>query len=292
METSQNLKRVIERAGELPAVPEIVAEVLRVTQDPSSDLNTVGEIVERDPALTAKILRISNSAYYGLKQHVGTLKLALVVLGITEVRNIVLGVSVFDALQDQSIDPTMARDVYGHCLVTGSLAKKLFMRLGLNSHGEAFVCGVLHDMGKLLLVRKIKDGYIKLLKVTKGSSKDLCRIEKEAFGFTHADAAAAIAELWDFPKPLTDALWLHHPIDDTSLVTAKDPILAAGIRVANLAAHVDWGNLGEGTVPPCQQEEEAWSLLDTAPDPVGQDERNAIFAEFAEEIASSPLPPM
>ncbi|MCP4645924.1 MAG: HDOD domain-containing protein [bacterium] len=292
MQSSQNLKRVVERAGELPAVPEIVAEVLRVTQDPSSDLNTVGDVVERDPALTAKILRISNSAYYGLKQHVGTLKLALVVLGITEVRNIVLGVSVFDAVQDQSINPTMARDVYGHCLVTGALAKKLFTRLSLNSHGEAFVSGVLHDIGKLLLVRKIKDGYIKLLKVTEGEPEALCRIEKEAFGFTHADAAAAVAELWDFPKPLTDALWLHHPIPESSLVDAKDPILAAGVRVANLAAHVDWQNLEEGTPLPHEQEDEAWSLLDTAPDPVSSTERTALFAEFAEEIASSPMPPM
>ena len=84
--------------GDLPAMPAVVSEVLRITEDPKVDMQVVGRVIESDPAMAGKILKVSNSSYYGMKQFVGTLKMALVILGVREVRNIVLGISVFEAI--------------------------------------------------------------------------------------------------------------------------------------------------------------------------------------------------
>ena len=99
MDVSDAAKALVEQLGDLPALPTVVSEVLELTGNPESATSEVSEAVEKDPALAAKVLRISNSSYYGMKQYVGTLKLALVILGAREVRNIVLGISVFDTLR-------------------------------------------------------------------------------------------------------------------------------------------------------------------------------------------------
>ena len=103
--------RIIARVGDLPAMPAVVSEVLRVTDDPATAMSEVSSIVQADPALTAKILRVSNSSYYGMKQYVGTLKLALVILGVREVRNIVLGITVFETLKNEKSDVKLAEDI-------------------------------------------------------------------------------------------------------------------------------------------------------------------------------------
>ncbi|MBN2307326.1 MAG: HDOD domain-containing protein [Candidatus Hydrogenedentes bacterium] len=290
MQASANLKLVVDRAGELPAVPEIVAQVLRLTDDPRVDMSRMGDVIQRDPALTAKILKISNSAYYGLKQHVGTLKLALVVLGIWEVRNIVLGVSVFDALRTGDADSVLGGDsFYKHAFVVGALSKKLCKRLALDSHGEAFVSGVLHDIGKLMLVRQLGAPYARAYLKAAGDSAFLCEAETALLGFTHADAAAALSAHWDFPQTLSDALWLHHASESASLADAKDPELAAVVRLANLAAHIDWDSPQTPDVLAAAGDD-VWDCLDAARSPIPRDSRNDIIKEFVDELAESPAP--
>jgi HD-like signal output (HDOD) protein len=288
MVQSRKLRSVVERAGELPAVPEAVAEVLRLTEDPASDMAQLSRALERDLALTAKILRISNSAYYGLRQHVGTLKLALVVLGVREVRNIVLGVSVFDAVRGDQTDAVLSRDFYTHAFTVGALSKKLAAHLGLASQGEAFASGLLHDVGKLLLLHQLGSSYAQVLQGADHESQLLCQREGDVLGFTHADAAAALAEYWNLPKTLADAVWLHHAADGVSLREAKDPGLASVVRVANLLAHTDRINktihssvLGDG---------EAWEILEGAPSPMPEDCRHAVLATLVDETAASPVP--
>ncbi|MCX5759841.1 MAG: HDOD domain-containing protein, partial [Candidatus Hydrogenedentes bacterium] len=96
----ERLDRIIESVGELPALPSIVADILDITEDLTIAVSQISERVQRDPGLAAKILSVSNSPYYGMKQYVGTLKLAIVILGVREIRNIVLAISLFETLQD------------------------------------------------------------------------------------------------------------------------------------------------------------------------------------------------
>jgi putative nucleotidyltransferase with HDIG domain len=288
MEPIRNLDQVIERVGDLPAIPEVVAEVLHATDDPMVDMSDVTEIIERDPAMTAKILRISNSPYYGMKQYVGTLKLALVILGVREVRNIVLGVSVFDTLKDGKHNKLIPESFWTHSFLVGGLSKQLAQTMRLGMHGEAFICGLLHDIGKLVLLRQMTTPYAKLLEASEGRSESLCDAEMSQYGFTHADAAAALAEKWNFPKTLADAIHLHHPARDVSLTAAKDPKLAAVVRLANSAVREDLGAT-EGPSP-ATADSEIWTVLSTAPAPIESADRRRVLVALIDELKDAPAP--
>ena len=123
MSTSAKLEQIIERVGDLPAMPKAVSRALALTDDPDVDLSEVADAIQTDPALSAKILRISNSPYYGMRQYVGTLKLALVVLGVREIRNIVLGVAVFDALHTRKTESMLAVDFWKHSFEVAAFSK-------------------------------------------------------------------------------------------------------------------------------------------------------------------------
>ncbi len=288
MEPIRNLDQVIERVGDLPAIPEVVAEVLRATDDPLVDMTDVTEIIERDPAMTAKILRISNSPYYGMKQYVGTLKLALVILGVREVRNIVLGVSVFDSLKDGKHNKLIPDSFWAHSFLVGGLSKQLATTMRLGMHGEAFISGLLHDIGKLVLLRQMLTPYAKLLENTGKDTSELCEKELAQYGFTHADAAAALAERWNFPKTLADAIHLHHGMENLHLSDAKDPKLAAVVRLANAAAYHDFES-GESDFAE-SQDEEIWNALSEVPAPIEPADRSRVLGELIVDLKEAPAP--
>jgi putative nucleotidyltransferase with HDIG domain len=289
METKIPLQKVIERVGDLPAMPSLVAELLHVTDDPMVELGDVSVIIQRDPALTAKLLRISNSPYYGMKQYVGTLKLALVILGVREVRNIVLGIVVADTLHDDKLITLLAKDFWNHAFFVAGLSRKLADALGASVQGEAFASGLLHDIGKLLLIRQIGASYADLFKKSGGASLALCAAEEEHLGFSHADAAAALAEAWNFPPALVDALRMHHVAPEKRLDTAKDPILASIVRVANLAAHDDL-DAGPAADFAAGADDEAWALLASAPSPIPPATRFDLFQGMCADLESLPVP--
>lgn len=284
---NQQMHEVIDRLGDLPALPNVANEVLRLTDDPMTDMSKMSAAIERDPALTAKILRVSNSPYYGMRQYIGTLKLALVILGMREIRNIVLGVSVFETLcngKHRSTTTTLT----DHAFLTGALAKQLSQRLGAGATGEAFISGLLHDMGKLAMLRQLGAGYVDTVNENGAGSKPLLERERETYGFTHAEVGRALANKWNFPRPLADAIWLHHPVQGFALSKAKDPVLAALVRIANLAAHdCEQGGESESRAA---REEEAWGLIQGRHVPVTVDERTQLIIALASEVVRAPVP--
>lgn len=289
MSASANLEHVIERVGDLPAVPKVVSEGLLLTENPYVDLPAVAEVIQKDPALSAKVLRISNSPYYGMRQYVGTVKLALVILGVQEVRNIVLGISVFDILRSRRTASLFAGDFWKHSFLTAGFSKKLGEHLRLALHGEDFITGLLHDIGKLVLMRQFATDYTKMYAQAGGGGRKLCDIETEVFGFTHADAAAALATRWNFPQTLTDGLLLHHPKADIALTRAKDPLLAAVVRIANLTAHEDPSHFE----PSCQKaadDAEAWDIVMKQVPELTEEHRGALLGGFMREVGPISAP--
>jgi len=274
------LDRVISCVGDLPALPDIVAQVLSITEDPSVAMSRISETVQRDPALTAKILKVSNSAYYGMRQYVGTLKLALVILGVREVRNIVLGISVFERLGDGRVDSLLTRNLWHHSVRVGGLSKRLGTALAMGLEGEDFISGLLHDVGKIALIRQLGPGYMRIFKASGGNSEPLCMLEQETFGFDHADAAAALASHWNLPRTLGDSMCCHHASPDRPLADAKDPRLAALVRIANRAAREDFSDPDAAPGPSCL-DAEAWDMLKSAGIPDGVEARSQMLTRFA-----------
>ncbi|HOT49847.1 MAG TPA: HDOD domain-containing protein [Candidatus Hydrogenedentes bacterium] len=284
----ERLEAIIESVGELPALPGIVADVLAITEDPAVAVSRISECVQRDPGLAAKILKVANSPHYGMKQYVSTLKLAIVILGIREVRNIVLGISLFETLQDGRVERTLAREIWAHSLQVAAWCRMIGASLNLGLQGEDFIGGLLHDIGKIVLLRQIGGDYFDLIKRSGGHGEVFCQMETNIFGFDHAGAAEALATHWNLPQSLSDALWMHHAAPERRLDEAAHPSLAALVRVANVAACEDFSETVLEPPPSCMLEE-AWSALDSpkAPkDPVG---RYVLLSGFAAEIQEMPL---
>ena len=283
-------EQVIGVVGDLPALPAVVAEVLRLTEDPSASTADVSDIIQSDPAMTAKVLRVSNSSYYGMKQYVGTLKLALVILGVREVRNIVLGISVFETLNEQGGDMKTAQEIWNRSLKTAGLCKKLAGAMALGLQGEEFIAGLLSDIGVMGMLRKDGKGAYRSIYDSLGHDpRILCKAENMQYGFTHAAVSRAMAMQWNLPQTLSDALGHQYAAEGQSLRTAKDPKLAAVIRIGKAIGHS--GDC-EGRIDLALEELEAWNVLADARKPIAEEARGPLLLEFLEELHSVAVLPL
>ncbi len=286
----KNVEKVVTQVGDLPAMPAIVSEVLSMTQDPNVPMSELSELIQRDPALTAKILRVSNSPYYGMRQYVGTLKLALVILGAREVRNIVVGIAVFDTFRDGKTAVLLADDFWNHSLSVAALSKKLGSTISPGMQCEGFIPGLLHDIGKMVLCRYLGDRYVEVYRAAGNDFESLFELENQKLGFNHADAGAALAIRWNLPKALCDALYYHHAAKDRPISRAEDPCLAAVVRIANLAARHDFDNAGEEACRACA-DIEAWDALESSNTSIPPDERCQTLAGFMDDLKDLPKLP-
>lgn len=283
MGVNPSIRKVVARVGDIPAMSEVVLEVMELTEDPNVAISEVSCVIERDPALTIKLLKVSNSSFYGMRQVVGTLKLALVILGVREVRNIVLGISVLDAFT-AGADPIMKQGgLWQHSVTVAGITKRLGNYLELSFQGEDFIAGLLHDIGKLVLWKQLGEDYKDIYKAAAVKNINLYELEFENFGFDHADAAGALGELWDLPPSLCGALWCHHPREDRPIAEARDPKLAALVRIANQAVHDDLAADEPGVCVSCQ-DEEAWAILATVAGVLSPDARLELLLEFSREL--------
>ena len=282
-------ERIEGMVGDLPALPAVVAQVLRLTEDPNASTAEVSEIIQSDPAMTAKVLRVSNSSYYGMKQYVDTLKLALVILGVREVRNIVLGISVFETVSGRGDEMKVAQDIWNQSLKTAGICKKLAGIMALGLHGEEFIAGLLADIGIMGMLRSEDPTYRALYESLGHDQLSLRKAERMHYGFTHAAVSRAMAQRWNLPQTLSDALGNQYPDPDSSPRDAKDPKLAALLRIAK---GIDYAMDGDRRLARAMDDEQAWTVLAEARKPIAPDDRKPLLLEFIEEldaVAAIPL---
>lgn len=289
MLNQSSIDRIINRVGELPAMPAVVSDVLRLTDDPNVDMSKVSQVIEGDPGLAAKILQVSNSSYYGMKQFVGSLKLALVILGVREVRNIVLGISVFETLKDKRADLQIVQQVWDESLELASICKRLTNLLQALTQGEEFVGGLLANIGKMVLLRELADEYKNIYELHRTSPELLLEAELEELGYTHADAAMALCVKWSLPQSIADAMWYQYPNPSRPLDKAHDPTVAALVRICRLA-QADM--LGPVDPPRVEVEQEAWAVLQQVKAPLPQASRVPALRLLIEEVRRTPSVPV
>jgi hypothetical protein len=145
----------------------------------------------------------------------------------------------------------------------------------------------LHDVGKIALLRQLGPSYMRIFKASGGHSASLCKLEKEMFGFNHADVASALASQWNLPKTLGDAMWRHHAQEREPLANAKDPRLAALVCIANAAAREDFSDPNAPPGLSCQFSD-AWELLRSPRTPDDPAARREMLARFVKEFEEAP----
>jgi two-component system, cell cycle response regulator len=200
----------VKQAENLPSLPTIAIEVLRLTRSDDVSMEQLASVIQNDPALSGRILKVVNSSMFGMAREVGTIKQAMVIMGLRAVKVMALSFSVVDALRGTS-DETFDMQGYWRRSLTAAVAARL---LGKALHPkiaeEAFVAGLLSDIGMCAAARCISDEYLPTLAEWRLGSDPLCSVELERIGVTHATLGRELLKTWNLPDTLTAAVGAHH----------------------------------------------------------------------------------
>jgi len=205
---------ILKNVDSVPPIPVVAMRIVELIGDPEVSLDQLGETIKYDPALTAKVLRLANSAYFASSRSVATIKEALVRLGISRVARLVITSSVQPVISG-SLDGygLEAGELWRHSLAAGLAAGFINEKLGSGSNCEVvFTAGLLHDIGKLVIGSYI-DRYFKLIQ-EKTDREEIAFVtaEKAVLGIDHTELGAAVLAKWGFPAELvTVAKWHHQP---------------------------------------------------------------------------------
>jgi putative nucleotidyltransferase with HDIG domain len=212
---SDKLKRVVTSLGALPTPPRLYLRLTQAVNSPYSSLEEISAIIEEDPGLTLKLLQISNSAYFGVSRKILTPMEAVQIVGLEILRALVLCVHAFKFYQDKSFKSISSVELWNHSVRVASNARKLarYEHLSESACEEAFVSGLLHDIGKLVMAANADSDYQLVMNRSKKECTPVDQVEWEIFGATHAQVGAYLLGLWGLPEPVVSTVVLHHSLD-------------------------------------------------------------------------------
>lgn len=253
-----SLEQALARLKDLPALPLVVNELLASFGEPDVDLAQIVGKIANDQALAAKTLRLANSSFYGLQSKVRTIGQAIQVLGFDSVRALVVGAGViasFGAGRDRGGHRGFDYEgFWRHAIGTALCARALARHAGLNAE-LGFVAGLLHDLGRLVLVTRFPEHYAGVLAWRAQHDCELLLAEREVLGIDHAQVGRALGQHWRIPEAICRAIANHH-----QPMRQDDGDLPAMVHVANVIAHgLDLADQEDDQVPVLDQG--AWDSL-------------------------------
>lgn len=239
------LRAQIINSKDLPTIPVLLARVLAVVDGDRSSTRELVDVMQRDQALTGRVLRLSNSGFFGFAREVSTLARAVMILGFGTVRSLALGVKVWETLIGRTVLPLTA--LWEHSALVGAASRLIAQRTRVADPEEVFTAGLLHDVGRVVLALRFPGEYAAMLEAAPeldGAPAPLEARERAVFGIDHAQAGAWLAESWKLPRSIVDAAAHHH-----------DPIAPGtplcGTTIVSLANRlVHWTDLDGGVVDP------------------------------------------
>lgn len=230
---------VLDHAQKLPSLPSVVLEILESFDNERMDVSTLAGKIANDQALVARVMRVANSAFFGLSGQVGTIFEAISVLGFNNLRGLVTAAAIINA-SPKNLGQFDLVVFWRHGICTAACAKVLAKRLGLNPE-IAFTAGVLHDIGKLIIVMEYP-AAAKVVAVDEASDESFLEAERNLIGYDHAALGGELAKRWKFPQAIRDAIRLHHSPQDAGDRSSLSDV----VYVANLFAHaLDQGAIRE-----------------------------------------------
>jgi HD-like signal output (HDOD) protein/CheY-like chemotaxis protein len=243
--TDAKLTRLVAGIGSLPSLPSSYAAINNELAGEDPSLQRVADIISNDLAMSAKVLQLVNSAFFGLARRVETIEQAVTLLGTDIIRSLVLSNSAFSQFQPSSKSFSAER-LWKHSLLVGAIAGAIAKaeRVERAVVGEALQAGLLHDLGRLILAAHLPDAFDSALQAAGTRNAPLFEAERESVGATHAEFGAYLLGLWGLPDSTVEAVAFHHHPGAVGL-TAFAPLVA--VHVADALVH----RLVEGPDAPC-----------------------------------------
>ena len=243
----RNVEKILEKIDYIPPFPLTVSRVLYMMRDPEVKPEAVAEAVKFDQALTTNVLRYCNSSYFGLRRTISNLKEAIIYIGLTELKKIIVrsGTRQYFEKRKSGYEQNKG-ELWTHVLAASILAEKIKVLIVDSNTDNVFIAALLHDIGKLVLSDFVEDFSVKIFKLIDDEGLSFLEAEKSVLGIGHAELGAVILEKWEFPEDIITAVKKHHtPIEaeDTALdniVRLSDSLamtMGYGTSVDGLAYH-------------------------------------------------------
>jgi HD-like signal output (HDOD) protein len=246
-----DLHRRIEQVGELPTLPHVVQKLASMIGLPNVSAEEIGALIEKDQVLSAKVLRLANSPFYGFPSRIASVAHAVVVLGLNVVKGLTLCATAFDMMKNAGMN-----ELWRHSLGVAITSHILGTKAALKNPEEVFVAGLLHDIGKVVLYVKWPDVGRQITAASRKTGRSLMETEQDLFDVTHADVGGWLATAWHLPTSLREPILYHHKPAAAQYAPLQTAIVhVADILVKGLAC----GNPGDELVPPLSHQ--AWELV-------------------------------
>lgn len=258
MELYEIKEKIISDTTLIPTLPIIVQKIIALLEDDTATARDLGELISYDQAVSARLLRVANSAYYGAMHEVATVRQAIVVLGFEEVKTLALGIGIINSVNHAADTCGFSpRAFWMHSAGCALAARTIRFKTERSDAGLYFTAGLMHDVGKIVLHLVLGDGYGCALEHGRRNGSSLIQAEQEVLGFTHAEIGAWLCERWKFPEQLVAAVGYHH-----SIGTAPPGVqgLCAAVHLADIVCKK--AAIGSsGDTAPCRADSAALSEL-------------------------------
>lgn len=230
---ARNPKDIVKNITDLVSLPETCSEINRLVEDPQASAQDIAQAISRDPGLSARLLKIANSSYFGFPSRIDTISRAVAIIGTQELRDLVLATSIIGTLGGIDNKVTPLRDFWKHSLRCAIIARTLAAHCHCGNLERYFVAGLLHDVGNLVLYRELPELASETLHESRYSATPIERIERRVFGFDHAQLGAELMRAWQLPADLSEVTENHHdPVRSRNL-----PVATSLIHIADYLAH-------------------------------------------------------
>ena len=230
------LRGLLSQVESLPALPSLYDELLEELESPDASVKKVERIVSQDIGMTAKILQLVNSAFFGVRQHISGPGQAVALLGLDTVSALVLSINAFSQFKEGSVKGFSPNTLWNHSMTVAAYAKRIAKaeNIGHRQADHAFIAGMLHDVGKLALAAQLSEEYTNVVDLALRDGSTFYEAERKILGATHAELGAYLLGLWGFSDPIVEALAFHH---DVTACPAKAFGTVTAVHVANVLAH-------------------------------------------------------
>jgi putative nucleotidyltransferase with HDIG domain len=229
----KNFLKRLKHIQDIPSLPVIVMKVNKMLDDYNTTNDSLSSVIEKDQAIVFKMLLLVNSAFFGLREKVSSVKEASVILGFDAIRNIIISLSVFETLsrlsQKKSNELFNIDDFWKHSIAVAVLSKHLSEKLGIGDPEKCFVNGLLHDTGKLILAYYFKDEFKTLMLKAREEKLIFLAAEKKVLPVNHCEIGYILAKKWGLPDVISNTMYHHHRIrtgcpawDESIIVNSAD----------------------------------------------------------------------
>ena len=233
MEKTELQAKIYSKIDELPTIPAVLPKLLYLMESSGTNASDLADVISHDPAMTSKILKVANSAYYGFQQKISDLERAVPLLGFNMVKSLALSIGVISSLPSGGKNPYFSREgLWIHSLAVATLMQELGRRLSKGDRSEyIFVIGLLHDIGKVVLDQFFNELFRQALEeVEKLGNSKLHIAERRVIGVDHGEVGAMLLTRWRFPEVISNPIAVHHQTEIPEGTNAND---VAMLRIAD-----------------------------------------------------------